>query len=201
MFKFLTPGAKIIKISSSIITIATLAVLAAVITALALSSFTAEAQGDPGAVANLQLTSTTAGTLTVSWDAASPVPTDYRIDWAKSGEDYKSWKVDEGHKYPDPSATTATIADLDHDTEYQIRMRARYYKGEHMANPGAAPGKKPQSRSPENRRRHPPLNLHPIPHLQREPSTPLPPPTMTPANSYSPGQLPRLQTPRPRITT
>ena len=100
------------KIRSGIIAIATLAVLVGVITTLALSSFTAEAQGTRGAIANLQLTSTTAGTLTVSWDAASPVPTDYRIDWAKSGEDYKSWKVDEGHKYPDPSATTATITDL-----------------------------------------------------------------------------------------
>ena len=139
MFKFLTPGAKIIKISSSIITIGTLAVLAAVITTLALSSFTAEAQGDPGAVANLQLTSTSAGELTVSWDAASPVPTDYRVDWAKSGEDYPSWKVDEGHKYPDPSATTATITDLAHDTEYKIRMRARYYKGEHMGKSWGGP--------------------------------------------------------------
>ena len=139
MFKFLTPGAKIIKISSSIITIGTLAVLAAVITTLALSSFTAEAQGDPGAVANLQLTSTSAGELTVSWDAASPVPTDYRIDWAKSGEDYKSWKVDEGHKYPDPSATTATITDLAHDTEYKIRMRARYYRGEHEGKSWGGP--------------------------------------------------------------
>ena len=127
------------RIQSGIIAIATLAVLAAVITALALSSFTAEAQGTRGAIANLQLTSTTAGELTVSWDAASPVPTDYRIDWAKSGEDYKSWTVDEGHKYPDPSATTATIADLDHDTEYQIRMRARYYKGEHLGNSWGGP--------------------------------------------------------------
>ena len=127
------------KIRSGIIAIATLAVLVGVITTLALSSFTAEAQGTRGAVANLQLNSTTAGTLTVSWDAASPVPTDYRIDWAKSGEDYKSWKVDEGHKYPDPSATTATIADLDHDTEYQIRMRARYYKGEHMGKSWGGP--------------------------------------------------------------
>ena len=139
MFKFLTPGAKIIKISSSIITIGTLAVLAAVITTLALSSFTAEAQGDPGAVANLQLTSTSAGELTVSWDAASPTPTDYRVDWAKSGEDYKSWKVDEGHKYPDPSATTATITDLAHDTEYKIRMRARYYRGEHEGKSWGGP--------------------------------------------------------------
>ena len=139
MFKFLTPGAKIIKISSSIITIGTLAVLAAVITTLALSSFTAEAQGDPGAVANLQLTSTSAGELTVSWDAASPTPTDYRVDWAKSGEDYKSWKVDEGHVYPTPDATTTTITDLDHDTEYKIRMRARYYKGEYEGKSWGGP--------------------------------------------------------------
>ena len=139
MFKFLNQGHKLMRIQSGIIAITTLAVLAAVITALALSSFTAEAQGTRGAIANLQLTSTTAGELTVSWDAASPVPTDYRIDWAKSGEDYKSWTVDEGHKYPDPSATTATIADLDHDTEYQIRMRARYYKGEHLGNSWGGP--------------------------------------------------------------
>ena len=139
MFKFLNQGHKLMRIQSGIIAIATLAVLAAVITTLALSSFTAEAQGNSGAIANLQLNSTTAGTLTVSWDAASPVPTDYRIDWAKSGEDYKSWKVDEGHKYPDPSATTATIADLDHDTEYKIRMRARYYRGEHEGKSWGGP--------------------------------------------------------------
>ena len=139
MFKFITQGHKLMKIRSGIIALAPLAVLAAVIIALALSSFTAEAQGNPGAVANLQLTSTTAGTLTVSWDAASPVPTDYRIDWAKSGEDYKSWKVDEGHVYPTPDATTATIADLAHDTEYKIRMRARYYRGEHEGKSWGGP--------------------------------------------------------------
>ena len=127
------------KIRSPIIASATLAVLVGVITTLALSSFTAEAQGNSGAIANLQLTSTTAGTLTVSWDATSPVPTDYRVDWAKSSEDYKSWKVDEGHKYPDPSATTTTITDLVHDTEYKIRMRARYYRGEHEGKSWGGP--------------------------------------------------------------
>ena len=124
---------------SGIIAIATLAVLAAVITTLALSSFTAEAQGDPGAVANLQLTSTSAGELTVSWDAASPTPTDYRVDWAKSTEGYQSWKVDEGHVYPTPDATTTTITDLSHDTEYKIRMRARYYRGEHEGKSWGGP--------------------------------------------------------------
>ena len=99
----------------------------------------AQAQGADGAIAGLTLTSTTAGTLTVSWDAASPTPTDYRVDWAKSGEDYQSWKVDEGHKYPDPSATTTTITDLSHDTEYKIRMRARYYRGEHEGKSWGGP--------------------------------------------------------------
>ena len=139
MFKFLTQGTKIMRMRSGIIAIATLAVLAAVITTLALSSFTAEAQGDPGAIADLQLSSTSAGTLTVSWDAASPTPTDYRIDWAESGEDYKSWKVDEGHVYPTPDATTTTITDLSHDTEYKIRMRARYYRGEHEGKSWGGP--------------------------------------------------------------
>ena len=139
MFKFLNQGHKLMRIQSGIIAITTLAVLAAVITTLALSSFTAEAQGNQGAVANLQLTSTSAGTLTVSWDAASPVPTDYRIDWAKSGEDYKSWKVDDGHVYTAETATTTTITDLSHDTEYKIRMRARYYRGEHEGKSWGGP--------------------------------------------------------------
>ena len=75
----------------------------------------------------------------MSWDAASPTPTDYRVDWAKSTEDYKSWKVDDGHVYTAETATTTTITDLSHDTEYKIRMRARYYKGEHMGKSWGGP--------------------------------------------------------------
>ena len=115
------------------------AILLAAVTISTFYFSSAQAQGDDGAITGLTLTSTTAGTLTVSWDTASPTPTDYRVDWAKSSEDYKSWKVDEGHKYPDPSATTATIADLDHDTEYKIRMRARYYRGEHEGKSWGGP--------------------------------------------------------------
>ena len=100
---------------------------------------TLQAQESNGAITGLTLTSDAPGTLTVSWDNASPTPTDYRVDWAKSDEGYKSWKVDEGHNYPAPSATTATITDLDHDTEYKIRMRARYYKGEHMGSSWGGP--------------------------------------------------------------
>ena len=92
-----------------------------------------------GAITGLTLTSDAPGTLTASWDAASPTPTDYRVDWAKSGEDYQSWKVDDGHVYPAPTATAVTIADLEHDTEYKIRMRARYYRGEHEGKSWGGP--------------------------------------------------------------
>ena len=100
---------------------------------------TLQAQGSNGAITGLTLTSDAPGTLTVSWDAASPVPTDYRVDWAKSDEDYQSWKVDDGHKYPVPAATTVTIADLEHDTGYKIRMRARYYRDEHEGKSWGGP--------------------------------------------------------------
>ena len=98
-----------------------------------------QAQETNGAITGLTLTSDTPGTLTVSWDTASPAPTDYRVDWAKSSEDYTSWTVDDGHVYPADTATTVTITGLGHDSEYKIRMRARYYKGEHEGKSWGGP--------------------------------------------------------------
>ena len=115
------------------------AILLAAVTISTFYFSSAQAQGDDGAITGLTLTSDAPGTLTVSWDTASPTPTDYRVDWAKSTEQYKSWKVDEGHIYPTPDDTTATITDLSHDTEYKIRMRARYYKGEHFGKSWGGP--------------------------------------------------------------
>ena len=100
---------------------------------------TLQAQGSNGAISGLILTSDAPGTLTVSWDNASPTPTDYRIDWAKSDEGYTSWKTNRGHVYPEAIATTATITDLEYDTDYKVRMRARYYRGEHEGKSWGGP--------------------------------------------------------------
>ena len=112
--------------------------LAAAVTSGLYIATTVQAESH-GAITGLTLTSDAPGTLAVSWEATSPTPTDYRIDWAESDEDYESWKVDEGHKYPTPTATAVTIADLEHDTEYKIRMRARYYRGEHEGKSWGGP--------------------------------------------------------------
>ena len=115
------------------------AILLAVVTIGTFYFSSAQAQEANGAITGLTLTSDTPGTLTVSWDTASPAPTDYRVDWAKSSEDYTSWTVDDGHVYPADTATTVTITGLGHDTEYKIRMRARYYKGEHKGKSWGGP--------------------------------------------------------------
>ena len=112
--------------------------LAAAVTSGLYIATTVQAESH-GAITGLTLTSDAPGTLAVSWDAASPTPTDYRVDWAKSDEDYQSWKVDDGHVYLEDTATTVTIADLDHDTEYKIRIRARYYRGEHEGKSWGGP--------------------------------------------------------------
>ena len=122
--------------SWQLVFIAVMLLTAAVTSGLYIATVQAESHG---AITGLTLTSNAPGTLTVSWEAASPIPTDYRVDWAKSDEDYQSWKVDGGHKYPAPTATTVTIADLEHDTEYKIRMRARYYRGEHEGKSWGGP--------------------------------------------------------------
>ena len=92
-----------------------------------------------GTITGLAVSSLEAGSLTVLWQTPSPEPSDYRIDWAKSGEDYTSWEVNEGHAYPDGDETTVTIEGLEPGVEYKVRMRARYNKGDHADDPWSGP--------------------------------------------------------------
>ena len=49
----------------------------------------AQAQQDCAAISALTLTSDTPGVLDASWDAPTgAAPTDYRVNWARSDEDY-----------------------------------------------------------------------------------------------------------------
>ena len=77
----------------------------------------AQAQDADGTITGLTLSSDSPGTLMVSWDTPSPTPTDYRIDWAKSSENYQSYTVNEGHVYPKGDVTTVTVTGLEAATE------------------------------------------------------------------------------------
>ena len=149
----------------------------------------AQAQVVDGAITGLTLTSDAPGTLTVSWDTASPTPTDYRVDWAKSDEGYTSWKVNRGHKYPLANATTVTITDLSHDTEYKVRMRARYYKGEYEGKSWGGPWAK--------------ASREVVGTPEEEPAAPAPPklvPTTEPVRRDSPPQQQTTLPAAPNLT-
>ena len=70
------------------------------------------------------LSSDEPGTLDISWDEPTPAPDDYRVVWARTGEQFASWTQDHGNAYP--AENSLQLTGLDHDTEYKVRVRARY---------------------------------------------------------------------------
>ena len=102
-----------------------LLVAAAVLVAavhLLFGGFPAYAQTSDGAIAGLTLTSDEPQTLTITWDAASPTPKDYEVNWAMlhtGGGD--SWT---GSAITTDTSYTAT--ELEQSEVYKVRVRARY---------------------------------------------------------------------------
>ena len=70
---------------------------------------------------------TVPGTLTASWGVPGQVPVDYRVNWAKSSEDFPSWRAGEGNGnfYLYPTTNSYTISGLEQGVEYKVQ-RARY---------------------------------------------------------------------------
>ena len=99
--------------------------------AAVLASFVAAALGflpvfaqDEEAVGGLTLTSDTPGALAVSWDVPDQAPTDYRVNWAKSAENFPSYTENYGNAYP--TTNSHNVASLEEGVEYKVRVRARY---------------------------------------------------------------------------
>ena len=96
-------------------------------------------QADPvtGEVTNLRLSSDAPGELTITWDAPSDAPADYRVAWARADLSYLSWNASDethrGNSYPGGADTSLTLSGLTGGETYKVRMRSRY-------NPGTADG-------------------------------------------------------------
>ena len=79
---------------------------------------------DSRAVTNVQLASNRLGELTVSWNAPSDPPQDYRVRYAPIDENYKTWRDASGNSYP--TSTSITLTGLDQGVSYKVMVRARY---------------------------------------------------------------------------
>ena len=85
------------------------------------------AQEDTRAIGAVQLESNQPGELHVSWDPPTDTPRDYRIIWARVGEDFLSWTDSRGNAFP--TSPSYTITGLDEGVRYKVRVRARYASG------------------------------------------------------------------------
>ena len=79
------------------------------------------------AIAAVRLSSNQPGVLEVSWDSPSESPRDYRISWAKVGENFKTWTDSSGNAFP--TSASHTITGLDKGVRYKVTVRARYQDG------------------------------------------------------------------------
>ena len=79
---------------------------------------------DSRAIGRITLVSSQPGTIQASWEAPSEAPANYRISWAKVGEDFKTWTDRSGNAFP--TATSQTITDLEEGEEYKVMVRASY---------------------------------------------------------------------------
>ena len=91
---------------------------------------TAEPTPEPGAITGLTMTSDRPGHLWVSWDEASPAPTEYRLNWAPVDESFPAWNSNEGGNLWLPSRTAQDFSNLvEAGVTYKLQMRAIYKTG------------------------------------------------------------------------
>ena len=88
----------------------------------------AQAQSADKEISGLTLRSDSPGTLAISWDAPGTAPYGYRVNWAKSSENFPSWRLNAGNAYP--SSNSLTLTGLVEGETYKVRVRARYDDGQ-----------------------------------------------------------------------
>ncbi len=82
-------------------------------------------------------TSPNQGQLVVAGSAPGETPTDYRVRWAPSGQDYLAnaeANTPEGSSAY-PNTASFTVNNLSSGTEYKVQVRARNNQGQHEDNP------------------------------------------------------------------
>ena len=82
---------------------------------------------EPRQVTEINLTSTEPGVIHASWNAPTESPEDYRVAWAKTGENFLTWRNSDGNAFP--TDAQHSITNLEEGEEYKVKVRARYDSG------------------------------------------------------------------------
>ena len=64
------------------------------------------------------------GELTITWDRVVPVPSDYRVVWAREGEDFRTWTDLSWNAFP--TGERLHLSGLDEGVTYKVSLRARF---------------------------------------------------------------------------
>ena len=102
-----------------------------------------QAQAERGAIPSLTLHSSEPGQLVITWETPDPAPTDYRVRWAPTNENFLSYRDDNeaqrGNLYPLGGVTTLTLDNLTPGDSYKVQMRSRYYNADRSVRESSGP--------------------------------------------------------------
>ena len=102
-----------------------------------------QAQAERGAIPSLTLHSSEPGQLIITWETPDPAPTDYRLTWAPTSENFLSYRDDNetqrGNLYPLGDVTTLTLNNLTPGDSYKVQMRSRYYNADRSVRESSGP--------------------------------------------------------------
>ena len=102
-----------------------------------------QAQAERGAIPALTLHSTEPGQLIITWETPDPAPTDYRLRWAPTSENFLSYRdvneVERGNLYPLGGVTSLTLNNLTPGDSYKVQMRSRYYNADRSVHESSGP--------------------------------------------------------------
>ena len=103
----------------------------------------AMAQAKNGAIPSLALASSEPGQLVITWETPDPAPTDYRVRWAPTSENFLSYRDDNeaqrGNLYPLGDVTTLTLSNLTPGESYKVQIRSRYYNADRSVRKSSGP--------------------------------------------------------------
>ena len=118
-------------------------ILAVAILATSAMTVPAEAQDPDGSINNLLVSSPNPGQLLITWDSPAEVPTDYRVRWAPSNQDYLSYsapnEANRGSEYPNGQDTSMTLTNLSRGSTFKVQIRTRYETGGDNNGPWSGP--------------------------------------------------------------